>query len=120
MPSELTFEDLQTHIVCRYTGPYRFPDIADAAHSIAEQCSSRNSFRVLIDIRGSHGELSVSERYQVANEMAHRWDPRLRLALLGRPDQRLPDRPWEVTAVERGIPAKVFTEEESAVQWLLS
>src|SRR2546423_795315 len=35
MSPDLSFEELPTHLVCRYTGSYRFPDIADAAHAVA-------------------------------------------------------------------------------------
>ena len=73
----------------------------------------------MIDIRGS-AALSVAERYQIANEMGHRWDPRLRLAVLGRLDQQLPGRPWEVATNERGLQTRTFVSEADAVEWLLA
>lgn len=120
MPDGLTLEELPGHLVWRYTGPYRFPEIADAAHAIGELSAARGALRVMIDIRASAGGLSVAERYQVANEMGHRWDPRLRLAVVGRQDQQLPDRPWEVVANERGLLTRVFVSGTEAVAWLLA
>jgi len=119
VPDQLTFEDRGDYVLCTYSGAYGFPAVADAAHA-AERRARLGTKRVLMDIRGSHGELSVAERYQVANEMGHRWERGVSLALLGCEDQRLPERPWEAAAVDRGPSTCTFTDESSALAWLLA
>ena len=119
MTEAVTFEERDGHVVCRYSGPYAFPHAADAAHFIGERCASAGATRALVDIRRSQGDLSVAERYQIANEMAHRWERGIRLAVLGRPEQRLADRPWETAALKRGLSVRTFDDEASAIGWLL-
>src|SRR5512135_3383167 len=120
MPSDLAFEDRSEYIHCTYFGLFRYPDVADAALAIGKRCLELTRPRVLVDIRPSLGELSVAERYQVANEMSHHWPRNVRLAVFGRPDQEVPDHAWEVVAIERGLHAAVFTDQAGALAWLLA
>lgn len=119
MNKYLEYEELADHVVVRYTGPHQFPELSDMAREIGETCVARGWFRVLVDIRGSVGYISVPDRYKVVNEMASFWDRRVKMALLGRLDQRLSDRPWELMAGERGLISRDFMDGKLALEWLL-
>lgn len=78
---------------------------------------------VLVDIRTVTGrEPTMAERYQLAVCVADAQaatKPRIRFALLGHEPMIHPERFGEIVAANRGADARVFTEDELALAWLL-
>ena len=112
--------DLSGYLLCTYIGPYRHPDLSDAARTVSERCSATGAVHVLFDVRRSVGELTVAERLKIASEMVHYWDPEVRLGVLCRHDQASPERPWEEALTRRGFQARGFVDSRAAVEWLLA
>ena len=80
---------------------------------------------VLIDARGVKPppEPSLMERYDSAVHVAGmhlRQIPRIRLAVLGDEPIIHPHRFGEIVATNRGANARVFTDEQMALDWLLA
>ncbi len=73
---------------------------------------------VLIDVRRSHGELGIIDRYRHAEEMAETWPREIAVAALIREDQLVPDRFWETVTRNRGLKTGVFMDEALALEWL--
>ena len=78
---------------------------------------------VLVDIRAVTGrEPTLAERYQLAVRVADAQaatKPRIRFALLGHEPMIHPERFGEIVATTRGADGRVFTDEASALEWLL-
>lgn len=78
---------------------------------------------VLVDIRAVTGrEPTLAERYQLAVRVADTQaatKPRIRFALLGHEPMIHPERFGEIVATTRGADGRVFTDEASALEWLL-
>jgi len=79
---------------------------------------------VLVDIRAVTGrEPTLAERYQLAVRVADAQaatKPRIRFALLGHEPMIHPERFGEIVATTRGADGRVFTDEASALEWLLA
>lgn len=78
---------------------------------------------VLIDARGVTGRPpTLMQRYNHAiwvTELYFRRLPRISLAILGHEPMVHPQRFGEIVAVNRGAQARVFTDEATALNWLL-
>jgi len=64
------------------------------------------------------GQMSVIDRFDVAEYGARTIHERIKVAVLGREDQILPDRFFEQVAVNRGLRLKLFTDADEAADWL--
>ena len=74
--------------------------------------------KVLVDIRNMEGPIPTMARFELARFMAERQLAPVRLAVLESPDQ-VPDSTFfENVAGNRGIPVKVTTDLEKALDWL--
>ena len=78
---------------------------------------------VLVDARGISGrQPMMAERYELAVRIAElqaRYEPRIRVALMGSHALIHPERFGEIVARNRGADARAFTEEAPALDWLL-
>jgi hypothetical protein len=81
-------------------------------------CAEAECSHVLLDCRPMTGPLSVVDRFEVAEYGAQVIDRHIKVAMLVRPDQTLPDRFFENVAVSRGVRVKVLTEPDEAGAWL--
>lgn len=79
---------------------------------------------LLIDARKVSGrEPTMAERYDQAVRVAElqaTQTPRIRMALLGHEPLIHPERFGEIVATNRGALARVFTDENAALDWLLA
>ena len=105
-------------------GGVRTPDtlLAAAAQATAF-CDERNISRVLIDLRSMSGGLDTLETYDVAGRELPRQEAVRRVlksAILDRPENIERIRFFETVAVNRGLNVRVFADEETAVEWLLT
>jgi hypothetical protein len=81
-------------------------------------CAEAACPKILLDCRRMRGTISVIERFDMAEYGARVIPSRIKVAMLGRKDQILPDRFFESAAVSRGVHVQVFTREEEATGWL--
>jgi hypothetical protein len=79
---------------------------------------------VLVDVRNVIGrEPTLTERYDQAVHVADlqaKQTPRIRMALLGNEPMIHRERFGEIVATTRGAVARVFTDENLALSWLLA
>lgn len=116
----LAFDLRDDFATCRYHGPFDASSLIAAARQVSAYCALHEVTRILIDIRGSLGDLTVEDRYVVANNMSYDFLPTVRIAIWGRQDQTLADKTWTRALVAHGYSARTFREEVAAVRWLLS
>lgn len=111
------------HVVLECSGTYS-PDEALRIYAAAfEEASKAGRLAVLVDTRAVSGrEPTLAERYDqgagVADMQRH-YIPRIRFAILGHEPMIHPERFGEIVATNRGAQARVFTDERSALDWLL-
>ena len=117
---DFTLEARTAYAFCRYSGPFHAARLVSAGPAIAAFCAEHRLDRVLIDLRGSEGDLSAEDRYRVANHAPYDAPVTLRVAICIRPDQGDARRMWSSAMQARGFLAESFLDEEPAIAWLLS
>lgn len=117
---DFTLEARAAYVFCRYTGPFQTARLVSAGPAIAAFCAESRLARVLVDLRGSEGDLSAGDRYRIANSAPYDAPVTLRVAICIRPDQGDGRRIWSSAMQARGFVAESFLDEEPAIAWLLS
>jgi hypothetical protein len=117
--TNVTFEEHSGHLEVSYTGSLGFSEVMGLLQAISEHAATVGQKHVLLDVTRSTGDLSVADRYRVGDVMARRWERSVRLAVLLREEHLLPDRFWVTVTRNRGLSTDVFTERDSAIEWLL-
>lgn len=113
------FEVRGDYIFCNYRGPFELSPLHELSRAAKAFCAEQGSNRILLDLRESHGAFDIVGRFELAVRMAEEWrGSSIRLAVIGRPDQELPDHFWETAATTRGVTARVFGGEGEALEWL--
>jgi hypothetical protein len=115
-------EDLEVthheeHLRLEFRGTFTPAAAMQVVDAMIAQCLEADCTRVLLDCRSMGGRIEVVDRFEVAEYGATRLRS-VRVAVLGRADQILPDRFFEKVAVNRGLKLKVFTDSEAAEDWL--
>jgi hypothetical protein len=118
MGENVTFRIRPTYLLCHFTGPCDLPALIELTRTVREYCNEHGHRRVLVDVRESHGTFSVLARYRHAVEIAKPGWLGIRVAIVARPDQVLPDRFWETATRNRGLDTRVVTDSEEGVAWL--
>jgi len=118
MASEIRVEKVDDYLRVTYTGPFRLEEARRTVDAMVTGCARERCERVLLDCREMTGDMSVINRFDVAQYGSLTIPRSVRIALLGRPDQILPDRFFENAARNRGVKVTVFTEGSDAVAWL--
>jgi hypothetical protein len=94
---------------------------ADAAidAEIADACMQREATAVLIDIRGLHKRLSLAENHMAARGFRQRMPPSVkRIAIVDHRDHASGSEMYELTAQNRGVDVRFFTNVAEARGWL--
>lgn len=107
-------------------GPFEFMALGPMYDAVMEDCSKHQSLKVLVDLRGVSGSLTIMDRFGMASLFASKYlaarvsgrIPACRFAVFGQPPLVDPKRFGETVAVNRGVPVKVFVEEAAALEWL--
>jgi hypothetical protein len=120
MTDSLVFEDRGSFVVVRYHGTFSAHALIDSSFQLIAYCTRNNRYRVLADVRDSVGDLTAEDRLVIANNMNHNFLPTIRLALFVRADQENADRTWETALSAYGLAGRSFTDEATAIAWLLS
>jgi len=118
MSTDTVFEDRATYVAAEYSGRMVYHALPELVASVMAYCESTGHERVLLDVTKTTDELSVIDRWRAGLLMACSWRRDIRLAVLGRPDQLLPDRFFETVTRNRGLSTGVFTDPSEAVGWL--
>jgi hypothetical protein len=117
MEAELQIQEMPDYLAVRLTGPTK-----EAWHnfaSIAGHCKRANKNKLLLDFTGTHGKLSLADRYHLGDEaeifMVYKL---IKVAVVGRPEQFDYKKFGELVARNRWLDARLFTSVEDAEKWL--
>lgn len=118
MAIEIHVQKVDDYLRVTYTGAFTLEEARRTVDAMVAGCAREECDRVLLDCRAMTGDMSVINRFDVAQHGASTIPRSVRVALLGRPDQILPDRFFENAARNRGVAVTLFTEADEAVAWL--
>ena len=85
---------------------------------VFQSAQSQSLSRILVDIRNMAGPIPTMARFEMARFLATEQKAVLRVAVLKLPEQVPDDKFFENVAGNRGIPVKVTTDLEKALDWL--
>lgn len=118
---DVTFEDADGILVCRYSGPFELEAVLGMAAAISETCARRARGEVLVDLtRADDHGMTVPDRYRLLNWIAAGPQKGVRVAVVARVEQGLPGDRWRAAAAERDVPIRVFADFAEAREWLVT
>lgn len=104
------------YLLVELSGEFSLNLIMDVIHKIVEKGKNENINKVLVDIRTLEGNPSILDRYKIGLEISKVWGKKIQVASIGK--KNLNNYVAENVAVNRGAKFRVFTEIESALEWL--
>lgn len=119
MSNDICFEDCGQYIYCRYSGRFMLEPLIDLTITINEYLRLSGSGTVLVDVVNSYGEMGIFTRFRLETTISEFMNKRLKAAVWARPDQ-LQNQPQETVAAGPRIELKVFTDLQTAKNWLTS
>ena len=124
MDSQLEIQQHSRYLMIVVRGTRTRESIADLAKEVVRVSAERGATRVLVNITGMVGSLSILDDYEVVgHEMVslpvpptHRTYPKT--AIVDLPEHRERSDFFETAARNRGFNLRIFTAVDSAVEWL--
>jgi hypothetical protein len=113
----ITVAEEGTFLRITLAGPASRTNLLAALQRLITEVTSRNVWRVLVDANGLPSPLGTFEKYEFALEVARVSDPRMKTAVVARPE--MVDHFFETVARNRGVGVMVFSKEAPALEWLL-
>jgi hypothetical protein len=116
-----------THVLVVATGIFEDSEAKLTIREAIEAAAKHNLFKILIDCRQLNGEPGIVQRFDLADSISRYYHqsriqspgkPFIRLAVVGSEPLIDRDRFGEVVARNRGVPIKVTTSFDEALQWL--
>jgi hypothetical protein len=86
---------------------------------IAERCKQAKGDKLLIDITGAEGKLSVVEKYLAAEESRIFALNGIKVAFIETPERMDPRRFFLLAARNRGVNVEAFTDLRAGEEWLM-
>ena len=112
-----------------YAGAYDVGALVELARVVNDRCTAQHRWGALVDVATINEVLPRLALWEQAKAMASFWNRRIRLAVIGNPEQAsadLIDSPnlrqdfWQLTLQNQGIRARVFTDRAEATSWLVA
>ena len=119
MSIQLHMEQMHNYIAVRFSGSGVAEEVWRQFELIAEHCKSANGDKLLIDITGAKGNLSVIEKYLAADESRIFALYGIKVVFIATPERMDPRRFFLLAARNRGVNVEAFTDFQSAEEWLL-
>jgi len=117
-PEPVSIIDKGAYLLVEFLGEFSVEAGKQCVDKMAEACEKHRRLEVLLDCRRMTGNMSVFDRFQVAEYGATKRRQIPRLAILNREDVVLPDKFVENVSVNRGFVVKIFTDLDEAELWL--
>jgi hypothetical protein len=96
-----------------------FPRVMAQMEELRVFCADRKPARVLLDMRGYLGTLTITDRYELGNFGGHLQGLVGRMAAMARSELVDPQKFAVRVAQNRGLNVELFIDPEEAVRWLL-
>jgi hypothetical protein len=119
MSVQLKLEQMHGYLAARFSGSGVAEDVWRQFELIAEHCKRANGDKLLIDITGAEGNVSIIEKYLAAEESRVFARYGIKVVFIETPERMDPRRFFLVAARNRGINVEAFTDFQSAQEWLL-
>jgi hypothetical protein len=120
MSVQFQIDETPEYLSVRVIGANAMEEIWERFEWVGKLCERANKNKLLFDFTGAPTKLYLAERYFLGE---HSQDFMLynvfKVAAVCKPEQLDPKRFGEVVARNRGVNVRVFTDEESALAWLL-
>jgi hypothetical protein len=120
MDAEIRVAAEEGALVIAFGGEQTFARLEELTRRVAAECEGRDLYRVIVDLRGSHGTLDVASEIALG-QIAASLQPvasRIRLAIVEHKSVGGGDFFFETVLVNRGIDARYFEDLEAARAWL--
>ena len=120
MPLDLKVIHIKEFLRMNPAGEFDLARSKEALAGIAKAASEAGEVDVLLDIRGFESHMSTVDIYELAGELGnYREAFKNKVALLDIRDERFEQAEFfETCARNWGFQVRVFTEFESAIEWL--
>jgi len=119
MGLQLQIEEMPGYLAARFTGVGTPEEVWQKFELIAEHCKRTNNNKLLLDITGAYGDVSIADRYFVGKSgQIFAWY-KIKVASVCRPEQMDPQKFEEMVARNLGVNVRAFTDAQSAEEWLL-
>jgi hypothetical protein len=119
MSIQLQMEQMPGYLAARFIGSGEPGEASARFESIAEHCKRTNNDKLLIDTRGYDVKVSVVDRFFLGTSSRIFAVLRIKVAIICRPEQLDERRFGRLVAENRGVTVEVFTDFQSAKEWLL-
>src|SRR5262245_24276701 len=119
MSIQLHMEQMPDYLAARFIGSGGAEEVWRKFESIAEHCKRANGNKLLIDISGARGKLSVIEKYLAAEESQIFARYGIKVVFIEAPERMDPRRFFLMAARNRGVKVEAFTDWQAAEEWLL-
>ena len=100
-------------------GAFSNQDTLELQPRINRFCVEHNVWKVLVDVTGVQGEITVLRRYQVGAGLAQAANRNTRVAILATRAQKLDDAFFESVVRNRGLEWRIFVDRAEALGWLI-
>jgi hypothetical protein len=117
MKLETHYRETPGYLVARVSGHWMEWNAKDAIEEVSEEASRRGLTKILLDLRDLSGPDTEMTRFYSGEHIAKMWRPPLKVAAVAKAE--LINRFAENVAKNRGALFSVFSDEESALHWLL-
>jgi|GEM_PF-457571 len=109
------------YAIYRPEGPRKFADIASAAVAVLAWCRDHGEGRLIVDLRKVVGGLEASaiERLELGEQAAGVAAGSVQVAMIGPEEVFHPERFAAVVASNRGLKVGTFSNEVTALEWLV-
>ena len=118
MSIKLQMENASGYMVAKFTGEGKPEEALLSFEQIVEQCKNTNNHRLLIDCTEAKTEMTIVDMYEQGEgaKIFKRYGIKVAVVV---PEQKLePEKFAEMVARNRGVNACVFTDHQTAKEWL--
>jgi hypothetical protein len=117
-PLTMEVEEREGYILARLMGRYDLRPASTLMTELARRCKRERKRKLILDALGVEGNPNVHDRHELIRLMAEDL-PRPCYIAVVRPKEIGPIDPFsELTASNRGLSLKVFTEWDEAERWM--
>jgi hypothetical protein len=112
-------EQMPGYLAARFVGAGVSSEATRQFESIAEYCRRTKNDKLLIDTTEYDVKVSIFDRFFLGERLLVFARHRIKVVFVSRPEQLDPRKFGVLVARNRGVSADVFTDFQSAEEWLL-
>ncbi len=118
MSDDLEILKADDHLRITFSGHFSPTAVRDSVDAMVAACAKENCTKVLFDCRPMTGRMTVLDRFEAGEYGASTIPGAVKIAMLGREDQILPDKFLENVARNRHLNFALFHGVDEAMAWL--